>query len=263
MNNIVKDVQMRKIMLAANWKMNTTPTEARSLVNQMLGDLRDITNIDVLLCPPFISTMLISELIKDTPIKLGAQNSYYEDKGAFTGEISPAMLAGVCQYVLLGHSERRSLFGESNQVVNRKIKAVIRHGLKPVLCVGESLDENDGGRTEEVLSAQLSQSLEGISTAEVQGLVVAYEPVWAIGTGRAASGIQANATIDMIRRTLASILDESNAMDIRILYGGSANGANITEFISQSEIDGALVGGASLKADEFVSMARQASLSKV
>lgn len=250
---------MRKIMIAANWKMNTTPNEATSLVNQMLPDLRDVTDVDVLLCPPFISTMLVSELIKNTTIKQGAQNSYYEDKGAFTGEISPAMLAEVCQYVILGHSERRSLFSESNQVVNRKIKACIKHKLKPVLCIGESLDENDSGRTEEVLSTQLRQSLEGVTTAEAAGLVVAYEPIWAIGTGRAASGQQANATIGMIRRTLSDVFNVATAKAIRILYGGSANGVNITEFVSQPEIDGALVGGASLKAAEFVSMVKQAS----
>ncbi|MCL2615193.1 MAG: triose-phosphate isomerase [Dehalococcoidia bacterium] len=253
---------MRKVMIAANWKMNTTPSEAQTLVSQLLPALCDITGVEVLLCPPFISTVLVTELIKNSSVRLGAQNTYFEDKGAFTGEISPVMLAGMCQYVLLGHSERRGLFGESNQIVNRKIKAAVKHALNPVLCVGESLEENDAGRTDDVLGAQLRQSLEGISIAEAQGLVVAYEPIWAIGTGRAASGAQANVTIGMLRSTLAGIFDEATAASVRILYGGSANGANIAEFVSQPEIDGALVGGASLKSDEFISMVKQASTAK-
>ncbi|MCL2707390.1 MAG: triose-phosphate isomerase [Dehalococcoidia bacterium] len=253
---------MRKIMLAANWKMNTTPNEAQELVNQMLPDLRAHSEVEVLLCPPFISTMLVSELIKNSPVKLGAQNAHYADKGAFTGEISPSMLACMCQYVILGHSERRRLFSESNQIVNHKIKSVIKYNLCPILCVGESLEENDSGRVEDVISTQLRQSLEGLSSADVAGLVVAYEPIWAIGTGRAAGGAQANTTIGIIRRVLAAIFDENTAAAARILYGGSANGANITEFLSQPEIDGALVGGASLNAAEFVSMIKHASNAK-
>jgi triosephosphate isomerase len=186
---------------------------------------------------------------------IGAQNVYYEDKGAFTGEISPLMLVNLCQYVILGHSERRNLFGESNQIVNKKIKAAIKHGIKPILCVGENLAENEEGKTEAVVSRQLKESLEGIYKAA--GLVIAYEPIWAIGTGRAASGLQANSTIRMIRNVLATIIGNETACNTRILYGGSANGANIAEFMSQSEIDGALVGGASLKASEFVSMVKQ------
>jgi triosephosphate isomerase len=251
---------MRKPLIAANWKMNTTLAEAVALVNQMLPELCAVSGTEILLCPPFISTMLVSGMIRNTAIRLGAQNAYYEDKGAFTGEVSPQMLAGLCQYVILGHSERRSLFGESSQIVNKKVQAAIKWKLKPVLCVGESLAENDGGRTEEVVSAQLRQSLEGIT--EAAGLVVAYEPVWAIGTGRAASGAQANQTIKMIRDVLATLVGREAADVTRILYGGSVNGANIAEFVGQPEIDGALVGGASLKAPEFISMVKQTAAAK-
>ena len=249
---------MREVLLAANWKMNTTPNEAQALVTQILPELGDITDIEILLCPPFISTLVVADLLKGTPLKLGAQNCYYEDKGAFTGEISPAMIAETCQYVILGHSERRTIFGESSQIVNLKIKAALKHNIKPILCIGESLDEHENASTEEVLTTQLTQSLADITSTDVSSLVIAYEPIWAIGTGRAASGEQANTTIGMIRQTLSGIFGVPTALTTRILYGGSANSSNITEFIGQLEIDGALVGGAALKADEFVSMIKQA-----
>lgn len=251
---------MRKPLIAANWKMNTTPTEAIALVKQMLPELKNISGVETLLCPPFISAVVIAELLKQSKVMLGAQNAYYEDKGAFTGEISPLMLSGLCQYVILGHSERRSLFGETSQVVNKKVKAAIKHRLKPILCVGESLADNEACRTETVVSAQLRQSLEGIT--EAAGLVVAYEPVWAIGTGRAATVVQANNTIKMIRDVLATVIGRQTSDVTRILYGGSVNAANITEFIGQPEIDGALVGGASLKAAEFISIVRQSASAK-
>jgi len=245
---------MRKPLIAANWKMNTTPFEAVALVKQMLPELNAISGVETLLCPPFISAVLVAELLKHSNVMLGAQNVYYEEKGAFTGEISPLMLVGLCQYVILGHSERRSLFGENSQIVNKKVRAALKSGLKPILCVGESLADNDGGRTQAVVSAQLKQSLDGIR--EAAGLVVAYEPVWAIGTDRAASGTQANSTIKMIRDFLATLLGREAADMTRILYGGSVNAANIAEFIGQPEIDGALVGGASLKAAEFISIVK-------
>jgi triosephosphate isomerase len=251
---------MRKPLIAANWKMNTTPQEAVALVQQMLPELQSVNTVETLICPPFISTVVIAELLKNSSVKLGAQNVYFEDKGAFTGEISLLMLAGLCQYVILGHSERRSLFGESSQMVNKKVKASIAHGLKPILCVGESLADNDACRTKTVVSAQLRQSLEGINVTE--GLVVAYEPVWAIGTGRAATGMRANDTIKMIRDVLATIIGRQAADLTRILYGGSVNAANIAEFIGQPEIDGALVGGASLKAAEFISILKQSAEAK-
>jgi len=245
---------MRKPLIAANWKMNTTSLEAVALVKQMLPELNAISSVETLLCPPFISVVLVAELLKHSNVMLGAQNVYYEEKGAFTGEISPLMLVGLCQYVILGHSERRSRFGENSQIVNKKVRAALKSGLKPILCVGESLTDNDSGRTQEVVRAQLKQSLDGIR--EAAGLVVAYEPVWAIGTDRAASGIQANSTIKMIRNLLATLLGREAAVMTRILYGGSVNAANITEFIGQPEIDGALVGGASLKAAEFIGIVK-------
>jgi len=248
---------MRKPLIAANWKMNTTPSEAVDLVKQMLPALDAVSGVETLICPPFISLVAVSELLRQSRVMLGAQNAYYEEKGAFTGEVSPLMLSGLCRYVILGHSERRSLFGESSQVVNKKVKAAIKSGLKPILCVGESLTDNDGGRTESVVTAQLKESLDGI--LEAVGLVIAYEPVWSIGTGRAASGTQANSTIKMIRDVLATLIGWQTADATRILYGGSVNAANIAEFIEQPEIDGALVGGASLKAAEFVSIVKQAA----
>jgi triosephosphate isomerase len=248
---------MRKPLIAANWKMNTTPSEAVDLVKQMLPALDAVSGVETLICPPFISLVAVSQLLRQSRVMLGAQNAYYEDKGAFTGEVSPLMLSGLCRYVILGHSERRSLFGESSQVVNKKVKAAIKSGLKPILCVGESLTDNDDGRTESVVTAQLKESLDGI--LEAAGLVIAYEPVWAIGTGRAASGTQANSTIKMVRDVLATLIGRQTADAIRILYGGSVNAANIAEFIEQPEIDGVLVGGASLKTAEFVGIVKQAA----
>jgi triosephosphate isomerase len=272
---------MRTPMIAGNWKMNTTVSEALKLVREMhggilaatdvdrvvcpagicLGDLEAgleaITNVDKVICPPFVSLAPVREIIKGSSIRLGAQNLYFEAKGAYTGEISPLMLAGLCEFVILGHSERRQYFGETNEIVNKKVKAALSVGLRPILCVGERLEENEAGRTEEVVAEQLSQSLAGIDSLE--GLTVAYEPVWAIGTGRAATGRQANETIGFIRRSLSRLYDKSVAGEIRILYGGSVTADNTAEFVEQPEIDGALVGGASLKADQFISITKQAS----
>jgi triosephosphate isomerase (TIM) len=247
--------KMRIPLIAANWKMNTTPLEASALVKQMLPELNSISGVETLVCPPFISIVSVSELLRGSSVELGAQNAYFEDKGAFTGEVSPPMLAAYCKYVILGHSERRSLFGESSQIVSKKLKAVFKAGMKPILCVGESLSENESGHTESVVTTQLRQSLDGI--ADASGLVIAYEPVWAIGTGRAATAMQAESTIKMIRDVLSSIFRKDTADATRILYGGSANGSNIAEFISEPDIDGALVGGASLKPAEFVRMVKQ------
>jgi triosephosphate isomerase len=251
---------MRKPLIIANWKMNTTPTEANTLVAQMLPELDAISNVEILLCPPFISLVGVSELIQHSRVALGAQNAYYEDKGAFTGEISPQMLNGLCHYVILGHSERRSLFEETSQIVNKKVKAAFRANLKPILCVGENLADNDCKKTEEVISTQLRQSLDGLREAE--GLVVAYEPIWAIGTGRAASGAQANNTIKLIRDVLVNLIGRATSDTTRILYGGSVSAANIVDFVGQPEIDGALVGGASLKTNEFIGIVKRAGFAK-
>ncbi len=248
---------MRVPMIAGNWKMNTTVSEAIELVNEMRQGLDEIDNVDKVLCPPFISLAAVKELIKGSSMKLGAQNIYFEEKGAYTGEISPLMLAELCEFVIIGHSERRHYFNETGEIVNKKIQAALKVGLKPILCIGERLEENEAGRTEEVITEQLSSSLAGIDS--LGGLILAYEPVWAIGTGRAATGEQANKTIGFIRQTISQKYGKRVAQEMRILYGGSVTAANIAEFIGQPEIDGALVGGASLKPTEFLSIVKQTS----
>ena len=246
---------MRIPLIAGNWKMNTTVDEALGLVKEMLPELDGIGNIEKLVCPPFISLASVSEILEGTSVKLGAQNLHYMEKGAYTGEISPPMLAGICEYVIIGHSERRQYFGDTNEVVNKKVQATLDAGLRPILCIGESLEENETGKTEEVVTGQLRQSLAGIDYPG--SFVIAYEPVWAIGTGKAATGMQANDTIGLVRRTIVDLWSAEAGEDTRILYGGSVTAANTTEFLSQPEIDGALVGGASLKPDEFISIVRQ------
>ena len=246
---------MRLPLIAGNWKMNTTVTEAVALVQSMQQRLDEIKGVEKVVCPPFISLTAVAELVKDSSIELGAQNMHFEDKGAYTGEVSPLMLSGLCQFVILGHSERREHFGESDVMINKKVQAALKVGLKPILCVGERLEENEAGMTIEVISQQIQADLKGMTSAG--GLVIAYEPVWAIGTGRAASGEQANDTIAIIRKLIAEIYSDEVAQALRILYGGSVTRANIAEFISQPEIDGALVGGASLSAEEFLSIVEQ------
>ena len=246
---------MRTPIIAGNWKMNTTVSEAMELVKAMKEKLHQIAGVEKVLCPPFISLTTVKELIKGTSIKLGAQNMYFERSGAYTGEVSPAMLTGLCEFVILGHSERRGYFGETDQLVNKKVKAALAVGLTPIVCVGESLEQNNAGETVGVITRQVKAAFEGI--ASPKGTVIAYEPIWAIGTGKSASGEQANAVIKVIRSTVAQIYGDSLAQAMRIQYGGSANNANIAEFIRQPEIDGALVGGASLKAAEFLGIVEQ------
>jgi len=243
---------MRIPFIAGNWKMNTTMTEAEKLVIEMLDKLDGIKGVEKVLCPPFVSLVAVSMMLQSSSIKLGAQNMYFETEGAYTGEISPLMLRELCEFVILGHSERRWYFRETDEVVNRKVKAALANKLKPILCVGERLEENEAGRTEEVVNRQVTAALNGLEP--VSDLVIAYEPVWAIGTGKAASGEQAAATIQFIRDVSARLWNKSVAQNLRILYGGSVTSVNIAEFISHSEIDGALVGGASLKAEEFINI---------
>jgi triosephosphate isomerase len=251
---------MRLPIIAGNWKMNTTVEQAIELVQQMRGRLEEIEGVEKVLCPPFVSLTAVSELIAGSSIKLGAQNLYFEEKGAYTGEVSPPMLAGLCEYVILGHSERRQYFGETDEIVNRKVKAALKVGLKPILCVGERLEENEAGKTEEVVTRQVKGALTGIDSP--QGLVIAYEPIWAIGTGKAATGEQADTTIRLIRHTASQLYSQQFAQDLRIQYGGSVTSANIAEFVAQPEIDGALVGGASLKAVEFLRIVEQTAKAK-
>ncbi len=248
---------MRVPMIAGNWKMNTTISEAIELVNEMRRGLDEIDGVEKVICPPFISLAAVKELIKGSSIKLGAQNLYFEEKGAYTGEISPLMLADLCEFVIIGHSERRQYFNEGGEIVNKKIRAALKVGLKPILCIGERLEENEAGRTKEVVTEQLGLSLAGIGY--IGDLIIAYEPVWAIGTGKAATGKQANETISLIRHNVAQLYNKKAAQDLCILYGGSVTADNAAEFMQQPEIDGALVGGASLRADQFLSIVKQTS----
>ena len=246
---------MRIPIIAGNWKMHTTVAEAAELVKAMKEKLHHLAGVEKVLCPPFVSLTTVKELVKGTSIKLGAQNMYFEHSGAYTGEVSPVMLVGLCEFVILGHSERRGYFGETDQLVNKKVKAALGTGLIPIICVGESLEQNNAGETIAVITRQVKAAFDGI--ASPRGTVMAYEPIWAIGTGKAATGSQANATIKVIRDTVAQIYGDSVAKSIRIQYGGSVNSANIAEFVKQPEIDGALVGGASLKAPDFLGIVEQ------
>ncbi len=246
---------MRTPLIAANWKMNTTVGEATELVHKMLGALDEIGNIEKVVCPPFISLVTVAEMLRGSSIKLGVQNMYFEDRGAYTGEISPSMLAGLCQFAIIGHSERRQYFNETGEIINKKMKAALGAGITPILCIGEKLEDNEAGKTAEVVSRQLDSALTGMDS--LGDTVIAYEPVWAIGSGKSATGEQASETIALIREKVAGLYDIETARDMRILYGGSVTADNIAEFVSQPEIDGALVGGASLKAEQFISIVRQ------
>jgi len=246
---------MRRPLIAGNWKMNTKLEEAENLVRAMLAELDSIDGAEKVLCPPFISLAILKELTKTTSVKLGAQNMHFEDRGAYTGEISPLMLTDLCDFVILGHSERRQYFAETDEIINKKVKKALGSGLKPILCVGESLEDNESGKAEQIITRQVKAGLAEVSPTSQ--LVIAYEPVWAIGTGRAATGKQANTTISLIRSIVANLWNRETAKAVRILYGGSVTSSNIAEFIVEPEIDGALVGGASLKASEFVSIVSQ------
>jgi len=251
---------MRTPIIAGNWKMHKTIAEATALVRKMRRELSAIKGIEKVLCPPFAALSAVVDLIGPTDIKLGAQNMHWEEQGAFTGEISPLMLKELCQYVIIGHSERRKYFGETDEAVNRKVKSALAHGLKPIICVGENLEQNEAGQTDAFVTGQVRVALDGLTAAQVKGLVVAYEPIWAIGTGRAATGADANRVIGLvIRGTVSSMFDEGTAQALRIQYGGSVNPANVAEFMTQPDIDGALVGGASLVADKFVALTRIAA----
>jgi len=246
---------MRTPLIAGNWKMNTTLDEAAALVSELKPLVTGIDGVEIAVCPPFISLARVRDILAGSNIKTGAQNVHFAEKGAYTGEIAPPMLAGLCDYVIIGHSERRQYFAEDGETINKKLMAARDAGLMPILCVGERLDENEAGETRAVLTRQLDEALAGIPAA---GLVVAYEPVWAIGTGRAATSEQANETIGFIRENLGGHYGGDVAAALRILYGGSMNAANAAALINQPEIDGGLVGGASLKAAEFAEIVRAA-----
>ena len=250
---------MRTPMVAGNWKMNKTVAEARDLVSAMSAKLREIPSVEKVLCPPFISIPALAEMLEGSGIGLGAQNLHWEEKGALTGETAPGMVKEFCSYVIIGHSERRTYFGETDESVNRKLHAAMKAGLIPIVCVGETLQQYEAGSTSDVVRRQISVGLAGIDSASAAQIVVAYEPVWAIGTGKASSGENANFVHQqIIRPALGELFGAQNAEAIRILYGGSVTAANATEFFTYPDIDGALVGGASLKADEFVAITKAA-----
>lgn len=246
----------RMPIIAGNWKMYTTARAAAELCRLLRERIDGLAGVEKVVCPPFVFLALAERELAGSSIKVGAQNVYWEEEGAYTGEVSPPMLADLCEYVIVGHSERRKYFGETDETVNRRLKAALAHGLRPIMCVGETLEERQAGRREEVLLRQVRGGLADVDMPIA--FVLAYEPVWAIGTGVPATGPMANEAIAFIRQELASLYGRELAEAARIQYGGSVTPDNVAEFMSQPQIDGALVGGASLKADAFAAIVEQA-----
>jgi triosephosphate isomerase len=251
----------RKKIFAANWKMNMTQGEAAAFVQTFLREIGDASAVEIVIVPPFTALAKVSDALRDVQnVKLGAQNMYWEKSGAFTGEISAAMLRDLfVRYVVLGHSERRQLLGETDEIVNRKVRAAHEAGLRPIVCIGETLEQRERGEVEKILGTQLRGSLANLGPKELQESVVAYEPVWAIGTGKVASTAQAQEAHAFVRQTLAEISDEATAGRIRIQYGGSVKPDNAADLMRQPDIDGALVGGASLDPRSFAAIVRAAA----
>lgn len=248
---------MRMRIIAGNWKMYKTVDEAEALVNDLKGLVRDASGVEIVVCPPFTALGAVRDALRGSNIELAAQNMHWEDEGAFTGEVSAVMLRNLgCMYVILGHSERRTYFGETDESVNRKVKSALSNDLLPIICVGETLKEREEGKTEEVVTRQTKAALDGIKTSGAERIVIAYEPVWAIGTGRTASADEANRVIRIIRSTVAEVFNSRIAGEVRIQYGGSVKPGNARELFSQSDIDGALVGGASLNASDFAAIVK-------
>ncbi|HRR90085.1 MAG TPA: triose-phosphate isomerase [Eubacteriales bacterium] len=242
---------MRTPIIAGNWKMNNNIAAAKQLIGELIPLVKD-AKAEVVVCVPFTSLAAAVEAVKGTNIKVGAQNVHWAEKGAFTGEISADMLTELgVEFVIIGHSERRQYFGETDQTVNMRVKAALAHGLKPIICVGELLSEREAGKTEEVVVRQTVAAFADIDSGELDNIVIAYEPVWAIGTGKTATAADANDTIKIIRNTIAKLYCPKCAAAIRIQYGGSMNPKNASELMAMEEIDGGLIGGASLKAEDF------------
>jgi triosephosphate isomerase len=250
---------MRQPIIAGNWKMNKTAAEAVQFVREIRHGLNQIEGVDSVVCPPFVALPAVHDALQATRIGVGAQNMYFEESGAFTGECAPNMLTPFCQYVILGHSERRAYFGETDEGVNRKIKAALAHGLTPMICVGESLEQNEADETQSFVSGQVRAAFAGLTAEQASQCIIAYEPIWAIGTGKSASAAQAGSIIGLtVRGTIADLFGETTAQTLRIQYGGSVNEKNIAEYMAHPDIDGALVGGASLKAS-FVELVKNAA----
>lgn len=242
---------MRKPIIAGNWKMNKTPSEAVELVNELKPLVKD-AEVEVVVCPPFVCLPAVAQALEGSNIALGAQNMHFEEKGAFTGEVAPGMLKELgVKYVIIGHSERRQYFAETDETVNKKVHAAFAHDLTPIVCVGETLEEREQGVTEKVVEKQTRAALAGLSKENAQKTVIAYEPVWAIGTGKTATSQQANEVISFIRGIIADMFGKDVAEKIRIQYGGSMNAGNASELMAMPDIDGGLIGGASLKAEDF------------
>ena len=242
---------MRRKVIAGNWKMNMLPNEAIDFIQELTPLVKDTKN-EVILCVPYTDLFYSLLHVQDTNIKIGAQNMHWEEKGAYTGEISASMLKSIgVEYVIIGHSERRQYFAETDGTVNKKIKSALQHGLKPIVCVGETLEQREAGETEKIVTNQIEKAFEGIDTSDLEKIIVAYEPIWAIGTGKTATKEDANKTIIQIRKKIAEIYGQNEAERVIIQYGGSVKSSNAKELFGMSDIDGGLVGGASLKAEEF------------
>ncbi|OIP95778.1 triose-phosphate isomerase [Candidatus Wirthbacteria bacterium CG2_30_54_11] len=251
---------MRRICIAGNWKMNTTISEGEQLASALVERMKSQSaTVDVVLCPPFPHLQSVGKALEGSALALGAQTMHFEEKGAYTGEVSPVMLEGLCRFVIIGHSERRQYFAETDATVNQKVKAALAHSLTPIVCVGESLDIRHAGSFLSHIESQVKAAFDGVTLGNGSEVLVAYEPIWAIGTGLAASKEQAQEVIGSIRSTLKSIYGDAIADFIRILYGGSTNAENIDSFLAEGDIDGALVGGASLKVDSFAGMVEKAA----
>ena len=251
---------MRDLVVAGNWKMNTTVAEAVALAAAVRDGAASASGVELVLCPPFVSLAAVSDAVKGSAVKVGAQNMHFEDSGAFTGEVSPGMLQGLCDYVIVGHSERRQMFAETDETVNNKVKAAQAAGLKPIMCVGETLEEREAGKASDIISGQVRAGLEGIT--DTSGLIVAYEPIWAIGTGRSATPETAAEIMGgAILETLRSLFPAS-ADNISLLYGGSMNAGNAGDYAAQSCIHGGLVGGAALQAESFLQVAAAIAAAK-
>ncbi|WP_350344205.1 triose-phosphate isomerase [Proteinivorax tanatarense] len=249
-------VKKRTPIIAGNWKMNKTANESKEFFEQLTENL-SVDEVETVVCPPFTSLQMAKEKLAGSSIKLGAQNVHFEESGAYTGEVSPEMLKDLgVEYAIVGHSERRAMFGEDDGIINKKVLAVLKSGMKPILCIGESLEDRESKKTERICSVQIERGLKGLTDQQLKNIVIAYEPVWAIGTGKSATKEDANDTIGFIRKTIEQLTSKEIANQMRIQYGGSVKPENISDYMAMPEIDGALVGGASLKVTSFVDIVK-------